>query len=200
MEAKLESLIQKIEQEAVDGAQAKADALLKEARQQADKLVADAKRQAEEVVTNAQRQAEEFRASGETALQHAARDVELQLRERIEALFDRVFRRSVGGALDPAFLRDLILKIAEQWSREGSLEITVSEADRDALQELLFAGLQQDLADKISLAASTQAGKGIHVGLKGESVYYDFSEGAIAAALQEHISPRLRQTLDGSDG
>jgi len=200
MEAKLESLIQKIEQEAVDGAQAKADALLKEARQQADRLVGDAKREAEEIVSGAQRQAEESRTSGETALQHAARDVELQLRERVEALLDRVFRDTVGAAMDAAFLKDMILKIAEQWSKEGSLEITVSDADRDALQSLLFAGLQQELADKISLSAGAQTGKGIQVGLKGESVYYDFSEGAIATALMEHISPRLRQILDGSDG
>lgn len=200
MEAKLESLIQKIEQEAVDGAQAKADALLKEAHQQADQLVGDAKREAEEIVSGAQRQADEFRTSSETALQHAARDVELQLKERIEALFDRVFRDSVGATMDAAFLKDMILKIAEQWSRDGSLEITVSESDRDALQNLLFAGLQQELANKISLAAGTRAGKGIQVGLKGESVYYDFAEGAIATALKEHISPRLRQTLDGSDG
>ncbi|MFH1568401.1 MAG: hypothetical protein ABIL09_10440 [Gemmatimonadota bacterium] len=200
MEAKLESLIQKIEQEAVDGAQAKADALLTEARRQADKLVADARSEAQQIVATAKRQAEEFRASSETALHHAARDVELQLKERIEALFDRVFRRSVGAAMDPAFLKELILKIAGQWTHGGSLEVTVSAADRESLQQLLFAGLQGDLKDTISLSATAQSGKGIRIGLKGESVYYDFSEGAIAAALREYVSPRLRQTLDGSDG
>jgi vacuolar-type H+-ATPase subunit E/Vma4 len=200
MEAKLESLIQKIEQEAVDGAQAKADALLAEAQHQAERLVADARGQAQDIVAAAKRRAEEFRVSGETALQHAARDVELHLKERIEALFDRVFRRAVGATMDPTFLKELVLKIAQQWSHGGALEVTVSAADREALERLLIAGLQGDLKETIALSASTRGGKGIRIGVKGESVYYDFSEGAIAAALREQVSPRLRQTLDGSHG
>ena len=200
METKLESLIQKIEKEAVDAAQAKADDLLSQARQEADKLVADARHESEQIVQDAQRQAEEYKTSGEAALQQAARDVELQLRERIEALFDRVFRREIGTSLDPAFLKELILRIAQSWAGGGVLEIAVGDADKASLESMLFAGLQEDLKSKISLTASGSAARGIRVGREGESVVYDFTDGAIADALREHLSPRLQQTLSGSDG
>lgn len=200
MEEKLESLIQKIEQEAVDGAQQKADALLEQARIEARNLVDDAKREAERSGEEARRQSEEFRKSAEDALQQAARDVELQLKERLSALFDRVFRREVGKTLEADFLKDLILRIASEWSRTGSLEVSLGESDRDALEGILFQGLQDDVKQTIVLSASTRTSRGFRIGVEGESVYYDFTEGAMAEALSECISPRLREILDRSDG
>ena len=200
MEEKLESLIQKIEREAVDGAQQKADALLEKAQIEARNLVDDARKEAARAAEDAQRQSEDFRKSAEDALQQAARDVELQLKERLAALFDRVFRRKVAEVLEPGFLKDLILRIAGEWSGSGSLEISLRDGDLKTLEAILFEGIQEDMKQTIVLSAGTRASRGFRIGVEGESVYYDFTEGAIAEALRECISPRLREILDRTDG
>lgn len=200
METQLDSLIQRIEKEAVDEARQKAEQILAEARKQAEAILAEAHQQAEATVADARRQADQFKASGEMALRHAARDLELQLKDRIQALLDRAFRRQVGQVLEPDFLRELILRIAETWARDGQLEVEVSQADREALEALVFSGLRQELKDAITLTTGSRSARGIRVGLRGQDVYYDFTDAAMAESLREYISPRLRKALEGSDG
>ena len=73
------------------------------------------------------------------------------------------------------------------------LQVTMEQMER------LIRALE-DLKETIVLSAGTRTSRGFRIGIEGESVYYDFTEGAIAEALRECISPRLREILDPTDG
>ena len=112
----------------------------------------------------------------------------------------RVFKREVGDALTPEFLEGMILKLVTEWAKEGEAEITVNDADKERLEALLFSHLKEDLKGSVSLRVSSTVSKGFRIELKGENVYYDFTDDTIADALKAFINPSLQAILDRDDG
>ena len=200
MDVNLENLIEKIKKEGVDQAQLKSDEIIAEAKKEANALVRAAKNEAGEIVEKAKVNAEKMRANGEMALQQAARDSELKLKESFMDLFDRVFKRQIAAALEPEFLSRLVLKTVETWAKGGQVEIQVNRSDLEVLQELLFAGISQELKESITLRASSAVTSGFRVELKGEKLYYDITDESITAVFMAHLNPNLREILDRADG
>lgn len=200
MKAKLDDLIEKIRQEGVeDGERTSAD-IVEKARQEAAAIVARARQEAEKATGDAKAQAARFQENAERAMQQAARDVELLLKERISDLFGRAFRHQVSAALTPDFMAATIGKLISAWAAEGGVEVTVSDADKQALQALLFAQLKEELKGSVNLRVSNFVASGFRLELKGESAYYDFTDETIADALKAFINPSLQAILDGRDG
>ena len=200
MDEKLENLIEKIEKEAVEEAQQTAGEIVGRARQEAESIIAAARREAEEIAADGRRRAEVFRQNAELALRQAARDTQLSLKERIVELFDRVFQREVSRTLTPDFLKELILKVVSAWTPDAKVEIVLNDADKDGLQTLLLSGLGEEFKNSVSLSANSDISGGFRIGLNGEHVYYDFSDGSIADALKAYVNPDLRKILDTGDG
>lgn len=200
MEVKLDTLIEKIRKEGIEEAQQTSDEVIGRARQEAQQILDRAQREAEQRIEEAKRQAARIEENGKLALQQAARDVELLLKQQVDALFTRVFCQQVGAALDPEFVKQLILKLAQDWGKGQSLEVAVSAADRERLQALLLAGVAQELRQGINLTVSTRIGKGFHVGMKGEDAYFDFTAETVGEVLKAFLSPSLKQLLDGQNG
>ena len=149
----MENLIEKIEREAVEEARQKADEILHGTREEAASIVEGARAEAEEIIAAARRQTAKFQENAGLSLQQAARDIELLLKERITALFDRAFKREISTALAPDFLKDLILKITGAWAHDARTEITLSDADRETLQVLLLASLGEDFKNSSNYSA-----------------------------------------------
>lgn len=200
MEEKLESLIEKIEQEAVTDAENKAGEILRRAQEEAASTVSAAQGEAEQIVEEARRQTARFQENAELALKQTARDMELLLKERITALFDRVFKRQAAGALAPEFLKELIVRITAEWAGGSGLEITLNEADEQNLQTVLFDGLRAELKEDLTIKVDNAVATGFRIGLRDEDVYYDFTDDAIADALRLLSGPGVREILDREDG
>lgn len=200
MEVKLESLIEKIKSEGVEGAQKQSDEILQKANDEADKIIKNAHKEAKEIVAKAEIQAKQFQENAELAIKQAARDGELLFKKRLSELFDNVFKRHVGAALDSGFLNELILKIVDKWSEKSSFEITISKDDKKELENLLFSGLKKDVKDSITLKVSSDISKGFRIGVKGENVYYDFSDESIAELLRSYLNPRINEILGTKNG
>lgn len=200
MNASLDHLIERIRQEGIEEAERTAAELVEKAKQEASVIVAQAKEQAEKIKADAQAQADRFEENGKRALQQAARDVELVLKERIMDLFDRVFRRQVGEAMRPEAMDAMIRGLIADWAKKGGAAIAVSKTDKDKLEALLFANLKGDLKKGITLQVSPTITRGFRIELKGENIYYDFADESVSDALMAFISPHLQSILDGRDG
>ncbi|MEW6754315.1 MAG: hypothetical protein AB1505_25525 [Candidatus Latescibacterota bacterium] len=200
MEVKLDNLIEKIRKEGIEEAQQTSEQVVARAKQEAQAILAEARREAERIVEEARRQAAQAEANGRLALQQAARDAELLLKQRIDALFCRVFGKKVAGVMGPEFLKDLILRLTQEWGRGGELEVAVGPGDREKLEQLLFAGLREEMKATISLTVSNRVASGFRIGMRGEDAYYDFTDETIALVLKSFLSPTLKQYLDGKNG
>jgi len=196
MDVKLENLIEKIKKEGIEEAQQTSDELLKEAKQKAASIIDKAKKDAESIVQDGKRQSKQLQANAEAEIKQAARNTELLLKERINSLFDNVFKKQVSNTLSPEFLKELILKIADTWAKDDNKEVVLNSNDKEKLQDLLFSGLQEEARNTITLKTSQDISKGFRIGMKGDQVYYDFSDEAIAEVLKSLLNPTLKEILE----
>ncbi|MFH1942690.1 MAG: hypothetical protein ABIL68_11380 [bacterium] len=200
MVVQLENLIEKIKKEGVEEAKQLADKIVKNAKKEADSIVANAKKEADKILEEAGREIAHSRKNAELAIQQAARDAELLMKENFTALFDRIFKREVAGTMTPEFMKKLLLMIVEKWAKKSDVEILVGEKEKDDLEKMLFKGVQKELKNTITFKPSSDVDRGFRIGLKGENVYYDFSEGSIAEMLKQFINPRLNAILEKKNG
>jgi len=196
MDVKLDSLIEKIRKEGIEQAQQTADGIIKEAKSKAAAIVDNAKKEAEKIVADGKQQVDQYKKSAEVDLQQAARNIELLLKEKINRLFDNVFKRQVAATMTPDFLAELVKTIVTNWAKDGKAEVVISDKDKEQLEKVLFAGLKDDLKNKISIRVSSDISSGFRIGMEGEQVYYDFSDESIAETLKSLINPKLKAILD----
>lgn len=199
MEVKLDSLIEKIKSEGVEGAQRASNEIIEKAKKDAAEIVAKAKKEAEEAMAKAEAKAKAFQTNSELAIRQAARDGELLFKGRITALFDAVFKRQTQSALTPDFMKEMILKIVADW-KKPNVEVTVSEDEAAKLEKVLFAGLAEDVKKGITIKPSSNVAGGFQIGLRGENVYYDFTDDTIAAIFKSFLNPRLNEILGKKNG
>jgi V/A-type H+-transporting ATPase subunit E len=199
MEVKLDSLIEKIKSEGVEGAQKESNEIIEKAKKDAADIVAKAKKEAEEMAAKAEAKAKDFQVNAELAIQQAARDGELLFKGKITALFDAVFKRQVKSALTPDFMKEMILKIIADW-KEPKVEVTVSEGDQAKLEKILFDEIKEDVKKGIMIKPSSNVEAGFQIGLQNENVYYDFTDDSIAAILKSFLNPRLNEILGKKNG
>ena len=200
MEVKLENLIEKIKTEGVQGAQKESDEILNTAQKEAEEIIANANKEAEDTVSKGEAKAQQFQDNAELAIQQAARDGELLFKSRITELFDRVFKRSVQTTVSPEFMKEMILKILDEWKDDSEVEITVSDKEKDQLEKVLFSGLQEDVKQGITIKPSSNISGGFQIGMKDENVYYDFSDESLADILKSFLNPRLNEILGKKNG
>lgn len=197
MDVKLDGLIAKLKQEGVEGAQKAADEILAKAKVDAEALTQKAKKAAEAREKEAEAKALQFQRNAELAVKQAGRDAELLLKERITALFDRVFKHEVGTAMDAEFLKGLILEIVQSWGKEEGVQVEVNEAQAKQLEAVLMAGVKKEMKAGVTLKPSTDLAAGFRIGLKGEDLYYDFSDASVAELLRAFLNQRINTIMAG---
>lgn len=200
MEAKLDGLIEKLKQDGIEQGKQQAEEIIREAKQKAEQIITDAKKEAEKLIADGEKQANQFRFNAEADIAQAARNAELLVKENIMKMFDSIFKNEVKGQLKDEFLASLIQKLVTEWVKGKDVEIIVSEEDKKNLEKLLFKGLKKEMRNTITLRVSPQVTSGFRIGIKDESVFYDFTDEAIADVLKMLINPKLKQLLDRKDG
>jgi len=98
--------------------------------------------------------------------------------------------------MKPNFLKEMILKIVEKWAKDSKAEIVLNEKDKTQLEAVLFLGVKDDLKKSIMIRVSSDITNGFRINLKGEQVFYDFSDESIAEVLKSLINPKLKEILE----
>lgn len=198
MEANLQQLIEKIKAEGVVEAKKKSQEIIQKSKKEAQKIIHTAKREAEKIKQQAEKDANQEINNAEAAIQQSMRDVILTVREKLIKLFDAVLKRNISESMAPEFLKDLIIGIINKWTpgEEESFEVLVNKEDKQELEKLLFSQLREEAKKEIEIKVSENITKGFRIGLKGENVYYDFSDESIAESLKELTTPTVTKILN----
>jgi len=201
MEVKLESLIEKIKKDGVQQAKKMAQEIIDEARKQAADIVKEANSQAQKTKEASQEEAEHFRKNTENSLKKASRDLILALREEITGLFDKILKRKISEQLNPEFIKELIIKIVDNFptKKDKPFEVLISDKETEKLKNFLIASLKESKRD-IEIKTSKAIEQGFRIGIKGDNVYYDFTDEAIAQALEEFLNPTISEMLKIHNG
>jgi len=198
MAMELKNLIDKIKKDGVEQAESDAAKIITGAKAKAQGIIDEAQKKAQEIIAQAKEEVSSFKASSEKALKQAARDALLALRGRVTEFFARVIKTHVQDELSTTVLKDIIMQAVEHSIKEGimDIEIVVSDADKKALEEKLFAALRKEAKEKVLLKASKAIEKGFRIGERGKDSYLDFTDQAIAEGFKRYLNPKLVDALD----
>lgn len=198
MEVKLDALIEKIKQEGVEAGQTQGHQIVAQAKQQAQKLKDQAQAESQKIREQARKEAEQFRHNAESALRQAARDIVLMVRGQLVGLSEQLLQKAVSAAFSPETMKELLVNIVQKWEpgSESSLEILISQKDKEKLEKLLFAALGDKARGSIEIKSSPLVQHGFRIGSRDDQSYYDFSDEGITEALKLLVTPKVAELLD----
>ncbi len=214
----VEALIERLKNEGVNAGQTRAEDIVLNAQKRAEWIVQEAEQEADHLISEARQQADDMLASAQDALQLAARDAFINLRDKLLNSFSEEVARVVGQKMqDRQFLEQLILALAAQvresadmdQSAEMTLLLPETVIGTDELKkhpedlkqgalslftaevagQMLRKGVRFEVADDLS--------GGLFIKLQEDGMEIDFSDETVAALLLEHIQPRFRSILQG---
>ena len=212
----VEALIERLRGEGVASGRAEAEKIVKEAQGDAQTTLSKARAEADQILSRARTEAANLEKAGRQALEVAARDTALDLKNRLLQRAAREVKHLVNEEVQrQEILEKLILEVAgqarEKTTGAGAIEvllpekaISMDELARDPAQlqtEALgrFANLvaRNMLRQGVTLTSSPNVKAGIKVRLTDKGVDLDLSDQAIADVLLQHLQPRFRALLEG---
>jgi len=199
MAEQLESLLQKLHDEAVSKADAAAQERLAAAEQQAADIVTTAERRAKDIVAGAERNAAQLVENGKKTLEQAARDLLIYLRQAIEAQFAVLIRGALPEVVPVSVIQEILVRLATDASREKrtaeGVRVAVSEDDYTNLIDFFMHRFRDQVQLGVELHPLRSIKAGFRIALKDKDVEYDFSDDVIVQMLCDLVNPTLQDIL-----
>lgn len=201
MDAQLKELIETIKSEGVETAEARAQEIVDAAQKRADDIVHAAKQEADEIRKHAQEEARKAQRSGEAALEQAARDLILSVRNRLVHILEDVVVESVDSAYSESVLANAIVEAVKGFVSSGqtSVEVVVPEQSVDAIDSAMRKDLTDEMKKGVNISGSSAVQSGFRVSQKDGAIFYDFTSAGVAEALSTHLTSRLQTIVRNAD-
>ena len=195
MAEELKNLIEKIQEEGVQAAEARAKSIEAEARSRADEIVARAEAQARDIVGRAKEEVAKMEASSEATLKQAGRDLILSLKKEIAAILDKIITAEVHKALTPEEIGTLLTALVKQQGSSADVVISLNKEDAEKLEKGSLATLKGELKRGITLKPSEDIRAGFIISFDAGKSHFDFTDKALAEYLGLHLRPKIAQLL-----
>ena len=199
MAEQLDSLLKKIQDEAVTKADKVAQERLAAADARAKDVVAEAERRAQGLIAAAETKAAQSAESGRKALEQAARDVLIYLRQAIVTHFETLVREKVPELVPVKVIQDIMVRLATDAQARGQgtegVRVYVSEGDYDALAKFFLNQFREKLAQGVELHPIKQIKAGFRISMANKNVVYDFSDDVLVKLMSSMINPLLEDML-----
>lgn len=201
MAADLNSLIQRLKEEGIEEARDRSREIIDNTTKKAAKIIQEAEEKKAEIIKGAEEKAANLKRSCDDALKQASRDLILSLRENIIELFNSVIKREVSASLTKDVMKDVITRVAEGFKKgsEPDIEVVLSPEDKKGLEESLLKALKKELKKGVTFKPSHSVKKGFRIGAEDKEFYYDFTDDAIAEAIELYLSPRIKDIIKIKD-
>ncbi len=188
MSEDLQALLEKINRDGVEKANAAADKIITEAKAKAAEIVKTAKADADKAKADADAAAKDYAARGAETLAQAARDTVLKIEASVTALLEKLLAQNVDRALaDDATVAALTREALHGLA--GSAEVAVPAN--------LAASLKAQLAaeSNVTVVTDDTLGTGFSVRLDGGRVEHAFTGKVVAEELAKRLRPDLAALL-----
>ncbi|MBN2736943.1 MAG: V-type ATP synthase subunit E [Spirochaetales bacterium] len=197
MEIQIQDLIEKIKSEGVQEAEKKSADIVKEAESKAAGIISSANDEAKQIIARAEADKTRLEQSGKQALEQAARDLILNLKNQITNLFDKVIKNQTKMSIDDSVLKETIVLLVKAWSegKEGALDVLLPEDKLASLKSYFEAQLKTAMEKGVELKASSQIESGFKIAMKDGSAFYDFTDQGIAENLALYLNQQLASIL-----
>jgi V/A-type H+-transporting ATPase subunit E len=196
MPEELENLLERIQKDGLEKADAEAGRILEKARAEADAILAKARTDAAAMVARAEKQASDFEDRARKTLRHASRDFMLLIGEALQSTLDSIVAREVASALDSRALGDIIQSLISEYflRRAGGVEIILPESRRKEVADFLLARFREEIGKGIEIRGGGMV-SGFKVREVNGDILHDLSAEAIADSLSKLLRPHLGEVV-----
>ncbi len=186
MSEDLQNLLEKINREGVEKAEAAAGEIIAKAKAEAAAIVKSAEEAAAKTKAEAEAAASDYaKRAGET-IRQAARDTEISIENAITAKLVGLLAKDVKATLaDPETVKEIAAKVVSGFVTTGEIEVSAAAEIAAALKARLAA------EKNITIVTDEALGTGFSVKLDGGRVEHSFT----GAAVAEELAKRLRSDL-----
>lgn len=196
----LQSLLERIQKDGVEQADKKAQEILEKAGKEAESIVEQARKKADDHRARAEKDAEAFAERGRKAVEQAARDVLLTVRQGVESSFSRLVSAEVRDTLHQDALEKMLGHVVEVFLKDPSsqpIELIVPEEQQKQVKDYLTSKYAETLKSGLEIKAEPTLRAGFRVKVEDEHVVYDFSDEAVTEALCQFLRPHLVAIVKG---
>jgi len=184
----LQNLLEKINREGVEKADAEAKKIIDAAQAKADALVKKALEEAARAKASAEKDAAAYEARAKESVGQAARDVVLGVKDAVTALLERILVKEVDKALsDEKTVLDLVSSAIKGLTGPG--EVSCSPKLAKALAAQLAS------AGSFTVVTNESQETGFTVKTDGGRIEHAFTGEVIAAELAKRLRPDLAALL-----
>ena len=182
----LQGLLEKINREGVEKADAEAKKIIDDAHAKADALIKDALAQAAQSKADAEKASAAYAERAAETIRQAARDIIIGVKDSVTALLERLLAKDVDKALGDS---------AAQIATDAIKDLTGPGEIRCGAK--LAAALKSQAAGLKSFTLTTDEalGAGFTVKLDGGRVEHDFTAATISTELAKRLRPDLANLL-----
>ena len=191
MAEELQQLLEKIQRDGVDKANAEAAAIVAKAKSEAEALVKKAQEDAAAAEAKGKADAEAYAARARETIAQAARDTVLKVKDDVTKLLTKLLAQDVTAALATEAVPIAAAVVKELVTGAATAEVAASAKLVDALRAQLAAQAQGG----VKVVADEMTGAGFTVKLDSGRVEHDFTDAAIAGALAQRLRADLAALL-----
>jgi V/A-type H+-transporting ATPase subunit E len=191
-EQTLDGLIARVKSEAIEAAEKEAKQILDDAEQKAQELLVNAKSEKEAMLLDAEKDAKAIVEKGKTALDQAARDVQISVKNDIQQLFKLVLESEVKNAFTPELYSTLITKITDSLGSNVAISLPAETEDnviQSIQNKVATSKTTPDILKKNNLLS------GFSISKTDEGWSYEITTEEIADLLNQHLSPKWVELL-----
>ena len=191
MAEELQQLLEKIQRDGVDKANAEAAAIVAKAKEEADALVKKAQEDADAAEAKGKADAEAYAERAKETISQAARDTVLKVKQDVMELLKKLLLQNVTAALATEAVPLAAAAVRELVTGSATAEIAAAPKLVDALRAQLAAQAQGG----VKVVSDETTGAGFTVRLDNGRVEHDFTDAAIADALAQRLRADLAALL-----
>lgn len=191
MAEELQQLLEKIQRDGVDKANAEAAAIVAKAKAEADAIVKKAQDAAAAAEAKGKADAEAYAARAKETISQAARDTVLKVKQDVMELLKKLLLQNVTAALATEAVPLAAAAVKELVTGSATAEIAAAPKLVDALR----AQLAQQAQSGVKVVADETTGTGFTVRLDNGRVEHDFTDAAISEALAQRLRADLAALL-----
>jgi V/A-type H+-transporting ATPase subunit E len=199
MTEELQSLLDRIQKEGVEKADAEAEAILAAAREEARGIVREAETQAASLRKKAEEDAAAFGERSRKSLGQAARDVVLSVGDAVTRVLRDLIRREVASAMTRETLQQALTAVVKSYFGKGAggarIDLLLPPEAVKQVQDYFQQAFAEALKNGLEIRADEGLVSGFKVAVVSDEVEHDFSAEAITEALCQLLRPTLAEIV-----
>lgn len=184
----IQSLLEKINREGIEKAEAEAKVITENAKAEAAKIIAEAKAEAAKAKAEAEKTAADYASRAAETIRESARDIVIGVKESVSSILNKLLEQDVTKVLGDA---QTAVKLVESAVTEltGAGEIICGKELAKAL------AAEAAKLGSFKVVTDENSGAGFKVTIEGGRIEHSFTVETISAFLASRLRPDLAALL-----